>query len=255
MPEAPCSWVVDPTDLCSTWAATSAAEKAYALRFATHVVWAATGRRFGLCPVTVRPCKPRQDPLYLTFPVQASWGLWVDAGSTISNAVAPVACCPSACACNVQAITLPGPVGAITAVTINGAVLDPAKYRLVGNLLIRQDGEAWPQVQNLSAVAGSADTWSIAYTRGEAVPQAVLDAAGVYACEVARGRTGGQCFLPQRIQSVTRQGTEITFIDQADYLDKGLTGVAEVDQIIRTVNPTGIKSRPRVLSLDLPTYL
>lgn len=251
----PCSWTVDPTPLCATWAATSAAEKAYALEFATYVVWAATGRQYGLCPVTVRPCKAVQEPLYLSFPVMASWGIWTDAGSSIADAVAPVACCSGACACGVQSLTLPGPVGAITSVTINGAVLAPSAYRLVGSLLIRQDGDAWPTTQNLSAPAGDPDTWSVAYTRGKAVPPAVLGAAAVYACQVALSRTGGNCFLPQKVQSVTRQGTTIEFVDVTDYLDKGLTGVPEVDQVIRAINPYGLKARPRVLSPDLPTYL
>lgn len=249
---APCSWTVSP--LCSTWGSYSADEQAYALRFATFVLWAATGRRYGLCPVTVRPCKPVQEPLYMAFPVVASWGLWVSADAAISSAVAPVGCCAGSCACDAQAMALPGPVGAVTAVVINGVTLDPSAYRLAGSSIIRQDGNAWPTTQDMSAPAGTAGTWSVSYTRGEAVPPPVLDAAGIYACEIARGRAGGSCFLPYKVQSVTRQGTQIEFVDTTDYLNEGLTGVAEVDQLIRMDNPYKLKSRPRVLSLDLPTY-
>lgn len=254
MGSTPCSWVVAPSALCSDWGSFSADEQAYALGFATFVVWAATGRRYGLCPVTVRPCKPTQEPLYLAFPVQPSWGLWVSSGASLADAVAPVGCCAGACACNDQSIVLPGPVGAVTAVTIDGVVLDPAAYRLYGSRLIRQDGDAWPTTQNLAAPAGDDSTWSVAYTRGEVIPPAVLAAAGVYACEVARSRGSGNCFLPNRVQSVTRQGVNIEFVDQADYLEKGRTGVAEVDQILALDNPGGLRARPRVVSPDLPTY-
>lgn len=254
MSSTPCSWVVSPTSLCSDWGTFSADEQAYALSFATYVVWAATGRQYGLCPVTVRPCKPVQEPLYLAFPVQPSWGLWVSSGASLADAVAPVGCCAGACTCNDQSIALPGPVGSVTAVTIDGAVLTPTAYRLYGSRLIRQDGDVWPTGQNLAAAAGGADTWSVAYTRGKVVPPVVLNAAGVYACEVARSRAGGNCFLPSRVQSVTRQGVNIEFIDQGEFLDKGRTGVAEVDQILALVNPGGQHARPRVLSPDLPTY-
>jgi hypothetical protein len=253
--EAPCTWDVPEGLLCPDWTNYTAEVKAYALRFATYVVWAATGRRFGLCPVTVRPCKPTQEPLYLTYPVLPSWALWATGQSSVADVVAPVGCCTGACSCGVQALRLPGPVGAVAAVVIDGQALDPSAYRLVQDQLIRQDGGAWPTTQNLSAPAGDPDTWSVSFTRGEAVPPAVLDAAAMYACEVGRSRTGGKCFLPQRVQSVTRQGTEITFVDQADYLNEGLTGVPDVDQIIRTVNPYKLKARPRVLSPDLPRYL
>lgn len=250
----PCNWAVPEGALCSDWGAFTVEERAYALQFATFVVWAATGRQYGLCPVTVRPCKALQEPLYLTYPVLPSWSLWVNSSAAVADAVAPVGCCGGPCSCNDGAIALPGPVGAITAVAIDGAALDPSAYRLYGSRLIRQDGLAWPATQDLRAPAGAVGTWSVAYTRGVAVPGYVLQAAAVYACEIARGRAGGNCLLPNRIQSVTRQGVDIQFVDQADYLDKGRTGVPEVDQILALVNPRGLPNRLRVMSPDLPTF-
>lgn len=258
MPEAPCSGWTPNVGLCADWdtAGHSDATKAYALRNASYVLWAATGRRFGLCTVTVRPCQPVSAPLYVTFPAWVSWDADVPGGG-IAGADAlgpPVACCSGACQCSPSQISLPGPVGSISNVSLSGVTLTPTAYRLVGNLLVRQDGEAWPRQQDLAAPAGSANTFGITYTRGEAVPEVLLDAAGIYACELAKARTGGACFLPNKVQSVSRQGVDIQFVDTTDYLDKGLTGLPEVDQIITMINPYGLKARPRVLSLDLPKF-
>ena len=52
----PCSgWTIDTT-CCDDWDTYSDAVKAAATEYATTVLWAATGRRFGLCTRVVRPC-------------------------------------------------------------------------------------------------------------------------------------------------------------------------------------------------------
>ncbi len=256
--EAPCTGWTPNVALCTDWdtAGHSDATKAYALRNAAYVIWAATGRRFGLCEFTVRPCQPVNAPLYVTFPAWAMWDVDVPGGGVAgADALAPAgACCSGSCACTPSQLALPGPVGAVSNVSLDGVTLDPAAYRLVGNLLVRQDGERWPLVQDLALPAGEVGTWSVTYTRGEAVPDVLNDAAGIYACELAKGRTGGACFLPNKVQSVSRQGVDIQFVDTTDYLKEGLTGLPEVDQIIVTINPYGLKARPRVVSLDLPRY-
>jgi hypothetical protein len=258
MPEVPCDGWVPNIDLCSDWttAGHSAATQAYALRFASYVIWAATGRRFGLCAVTVRPCRPVQAPLYLTYPAWSIWDTAVPGGGLPQGPYAqPGTCCGSGpCQCSPSQIALPGPVGAVTSVQQDGVTVDPAGYRLVGNLLVRQGGEAWPLQQDLASPLGDVGTFGITYTRGEAVPDVLNDAAGVYACEVAKARTGGPCALPGRVQSISRGGVDIEYVDTANYLDKGWTGVQEVDQIIATINPYGLKARPRVVSPDLASY-
>jgi hypothetical protein len=85
------------------------------------------------------------------------------------------------------------------------------------------------------------------------VPVVLNNAAGVYACEVAKARVGGTCQLPSRVTSISRQGVDVQLLSTEDYLDKGLTGFEQVDQVIRALNPGGLRTRPRVLSLDLPT--
>lgn len=158
-----CSSGWTPTiGLCADWdtAGHSDATKAYALRTASYVLWAATGRRFGLCPVTVRPCRPVAVPLYLTFPAWQLWDTDVPGGGIAGpDALAPPgACCTGRCQCQPPQIALPGPVGEVTNVTLDGVTLDPAAYRLVGNLLVRQDGEIWPASQDLAAPTGEENT-------------------------------------------------------------------------------------------------
>src|SRR5262245_25173772 len=56
---APCTWPspsVSGGICCSEWSTFSPELQAQALEFATYTVWAATGRQYGLCEMTVRPC-------------------------------------------------------------------------------------------------------------------------------------------------------------------------------------------------------
>jgi hypothetical protein len=249
--DSPCTGWAPTNALCSTWGTVDPAVQAYANRVATLVLWSATGRRYGLCSVTVRPCQAQQEPLYVAFPASPVWALYsVASGVVVSSLYAW--CCSGACACSPSEVVLPGPVASVTQVRIDGAVLGAGNYRLDGARLVRTDGSSWPTVQNLGVAEGQPNTWAVDYQLGVAVPAELNDAAGVYACEVAKARTGGTCRLPQRVRSISRQGVDIQLMDAADWLDKGLTGLTEVDMVIRAVNPFGNRQPPRVLSLDVP---
>lgn len=255
--DEPCTGWVPNTALCSTWSKLSDPQKAYALRTAIRVIWAATGRQFGLCPVTVRPCWVPQAPLYQAFPVndygEGYWSLQGVSGGVQVVQGAGVCACSTACMCAPPQVALPGPVSAVQNVIIDGAPF--AAYRVdLESYLVRTDGQAWPAPQNLAAAAGTTNTWSVSYLRGVAVPDTLQDAAGLYACQVGKAIVGGGCQLPNRVQSVTRQGVEIQFINDTDFLDKGRTGYDLVDSMISTYNPHGLTQRPRFLSPDLPTF-
>ena len=43
-----------------------------------------------------------------------------------------------------------------------------------------------------------------------------------------------------------------TLLDPQDFLDKGRTGIYQVDLFLRTVNPDGARLRARVFSPDIP---
>lgn len=57
------------------------------------------------------------------------------------------------------------------------------------------------------------------------------------------------CKLPERVTSVSRQGVSWTVIDTQEFLDKGLTGVYEVDLAISS---NKARARARVFSSEYP---
>lgn len=256
-------WAPNPA-LCSKWSTYSTAAQTYATRVASRVIWAATGRRFGLEQVLVRPSRPVQAPLYRTYPVGfAGYGFWtlfgVNGGAAF-QIIGTCGCGPSAitgtssCSCSGADISIPDEVASIVAVTIDGTVLDPTTYTLSGGYLTRTDGQMWPTVQNFALPLGQVGTWSITYMQGTAVPADLNDAAGMYACQIGAAVTGGSCQLPNRVQSITRQGLDIQYIDPGNYLQENRTGYDLVDSIIATYNPHGLIQRARVLSLDMPQF-
>jgi hypothetical protein len=265
--DAPCTyssaggWAVD-TSLCTAWAGFTAGVQTYASLFAKTYLWAATGRRFGLCDITIRPCWNPQLPTYLTYPSiwnagqyggQYAWGLFAFGGGDFL--MAGCGCgTATGCSCKPPEISLPMPAVSVLAVVEDGVTLAPTAYRLDGNQLVRQDGKAWHYRQNLALPNGQPDTWSVEYLRGEAVPPLLNMVAGIFACEVAKSLTGQACRMSGKITSMTRQGVTAQFASLQDLIGKGMTGITEVDQVIRTYNPKGLTQRPRVLSSDLPDY-
>lgn len=253
---APCTWDVDPADVCSDWAGYSGTVKEAALELATDFLWAATGRRFGVCPVTVRPAQRRlgAPDAYIAYPV------WPGSDPVISgpylfggrwfNAGCASACCGnSACA-----IVLRGPVATIEEVLVDGEVVPPSAYRVDVSkgvyLLVRVDGACWPVCQDFSADTTEPGTFQVTYGYGHALPPQLAIAAGLLACEFGKSLTGGACALPARMTRLSRQGVEVE-VDTGDPAD-GQTGIKMVDDVISSLNPSRLKSPPVVMSPDLP---
>ena len=254
--DGPCSWTINTT-LCPSWGNYSAATQAWATSLASLVLWAATGRQYGGCSKTVRPCWAQQEPLYQTWPVgwdgEGYWGLRGAVGAVVL--IGGGCGCSASCVCSPSQVALPGPVGAVTQVQVDGVnLVQGTDYLVQGSYIVRANNLIWPASQNLSLPLGQVNTWGITYNVGVAPPQAVLDAAGIYACELAKARTGGQCQLPNRVQRITRQGVDIEFVDTQDYLSKGRTGLADVDAVIAALNPHGLAAPLRVLSPDVAQF-
>lgn len=254
MADGPCTGWAPASGTCDEWSDFTQEVRDYATEFATYVMWAATGRQFGLCERTVRPCAPPEPALYRTYPVERVWTLYTPAsGGGVLPVYADACGCSAGCGCAPSSVTLPGPVQSVAEVLVDGVVLAASEYRLDGDMLVRLGGEAWAMQQDLGLPTTEVGTWSVRYLRGSPVPVVVNNAAGVLACEVARARVGGTCQLPSRLTSISRQGVDVQLLSTEDYLDKGLTGFDQVDMVIRAVNPDGLRARPRVLSPDLPT--
>ena len=259
-PSQPCAWPVPDTDCCSEWATFTQAVKDDATAWASYILWALTGRRFGLCAVTVRPCWRRCDPRsYQTY------GVWMESpygGSSmgwwpfvsIEGEWRNCGNCCGACCCGAQCeVWLPGPVATIDSVVVNGVVVNPNAYRVDNaDVLVRQDGGCWPECQNYDVPPESADnTFVVIYKRGDPFPTAGSIAVGKLACEFAKGCTGGECAIPERVRSISRQGMQFELVSPMDEFDEGLTGLTDVDRFIRAANPYKLSSRPTVDSPDL----
>lgn len=254
----PCDWDVDPAALgvCPGWSGYSTAVKQAALQLSTLFLWAATGRQYGVCPITLRPSQDNlgEPAAYQAFPVWPGQDPAVQGpflfGGRWFNAGCGGACCNSA-GC---AVVLRGPVASVDEVLIGDDVVSAGSYRVDVSrgtyLLVRTDGLCWPQCQNFTADEGETGAFSVTYGIGRPLTGALRLAAAVLACEYGKSLTGAPCGLPARMTRMTRQGVEIE-VDSPDP-DDGKTGIKIVDDVIAMLNPNGLKQTPVVLSPDLP---
>lgn len=251
---APCGWTIDTTCIPG-WDTATADQRDRATSWSTYILWALTGRRFGACEVTVRPCGQgcKFYGGWMTYPVTADgigtvWapfiqdGVWFNCG------------CRGGCRCKPRcSVWLPGPVAGIVSVTVDGVLIDPSMYRVDNRShLVGVNGQCWPDCQNLDLDSPDEGTFEVTYLRGTPLPVAGQIAAGKLAGQFIAACQAADCELPQNVQSIVRQGVSIEMIDPTDVLTNGLTGIAEVDLFIRAVNPRGLQRRPRVFSNDLP---
>lgn len=248
-----CLWTLDVGCCQATWDAASEATRTRATNYAVTVLWALTGRRYGPCAVTVRPCASGQPSSYETFGVEGDsgsggggWTPYLWAGTWHNCA------CIGTCGCGVRPgaqIELPGPVFAVSEVKIDGVVLDPSAYRVDNGVwLVRQDGADWPRGGDLALPA--AEGFTVTYLYGERVPAGGAAAAGSLACEFIKACAGGPCRFPKRVTSVSRQGVTVS---AQETIAAGSTGIPEVDGWIRALNPGGLRQAPAVYSLDAST--
>lgn len=259
---APCAWDVDPIELgvCDGWAEVPAARQATALTLASAYLWGATGRQFGVCPVTVRPNQSRRgEDTYQAYPVipGTSFGIGVPGGPFLFGGHWFNAGCVSACCGNQAcAVVLRGPVASVDEVLVGEDVIPASAYRvdITGGawLLVRTDGLCWPACQDFTAEPGEPDTFEVTYGLGRPLPEALQVATAMLACEYAKGLAGGPCKLPAKMTRLSRQGVEVELEPPAP--ENGRTGIREVDDVIAILNPSKRQRPPVVLSLDLPEH-
>jgi hypothetical protein len=247
---APCVWDITVSEeCCPNWATYSVEVQERSLRLATFLLWAATGRRYGPCPVTVRPCGNDR--------MCRDCGFWAwDSGwmrPYIMDGLWRNCLCTCACTCEPHCqVRLPGPVASVTQVLVDGVVVPATSYRVDDNQwLVRTDGECWPKCQDYNVDVPAAGTFEVTYGRGEPIPAAILDVAGILACELAKAcARDSSCRLPGRLQTLTRQGVTASMVPIDQVLKYGLTGLVDVDAVIMADNPYGLRARPWLYSRD-----
>lgn len=206
------------------------------------------GNRLSLCPTEIRPCAVGcSRGTYFSAPVGSggsfspllSNGVWTNGcGCQVSDS----------CSCSsVSQVTLPGTVGDVESVRIDGVALPQSAYRVDnGNKLVRQDGELWPICQDMSRPADEEGTFVVSYWIGLAPDELTRMAAGMLAAEFYKACTGdSKCKLPKGVRQITRQGVQMQI--NADQFDGGFTGLEGVDSVIRIYNPHVIKQEAVVM--------
>lgn len=265
----PCNWDVTICEDCCS-AAVSGLDLGLvetAQAWAVDFLWRATGKRYGLCEQTYRPCRREcGDSTWA-----GAFGLPFWPGKTVGGSWVNMSCgsCPGACHCGGQTSEVYlTDTYAVTGIVIDGAPLDPLTTVLVYDYsrIIRADGVAWPACQDLSlrsdAVSGQAGTWEITVLQGLPVPAGGDVVAGILTCEFLKACIGDEtCRLPKRVQTITRQGVTVGFQDAFENLPDLLTGMWEVDAWIvaarnaRWAAPTiGSPDVPDHPQLTFPTF-
>jgi hypothetical protein len=258
----PCEdgWEVD-TSCCADWDTYTSELQEAAKTYARVVLWAATGRRFGLCSVTVRPCGRycsgndganiygyywNGEGFFVPYLFNGDWrNCWCGFGFGC------LSCQPD---CQVY---LDGPVNSIVNVIQDGAVVDPNTYRVDNSTwLVRthdeSDDDCWILRQDFNKGITAENTLQVTYLKGLPVPAGLARAGGELACEWAKSCLGLPCRLPQRVTSISRQGVTVSLADVDQLLENGLTGIPTVDNIIHAYNPYRLQSRMQVVSPDIP---
>lgn len=257
---SPCGWYVTKCGCGSCWDSYTPDIRDRAEDYATTLMWAATGRQFGLCEVVVQPCVRKTVlPLYQTYPVSYEGfqsGPYIEGGEWHNECLDGED--SASCSCSLKgrcSALLRGPTTTvnITAVIVDGVTLDPSAYAVVdGDTIIRLDGECWPTCTELSASGSASTAFEVQYLVGKDIPAAVQGATERLACEFARLCSGASCSLPNTVRSLTRQGVSVDIEVLATEGGTIRTGIRDVDMVIQAYNPHGRTRRPAVLSPDMP---
>lgn len=241
-----CTWSIDRTCLPEAVSDIDVMQQEDAENLAVQVLWALSGRQFGVCPVMARPCpQPCSGRPYYGLPM-SGWFFPVWDGANWRN----VACgCGPKCSWQAPnvihlASRVGLPIQEVVEVVVAGEVMPESEYRLEGDLLYRI-GTDWP-TQDMTQPLDQPGTWSVTYMRGTPPPPGSAKLVGLLAKEFLAACSGGKCRLPRRVKSVTRQGVSYDMVDPVSIYAEGLTGIPEVDLWLSAVNPNHLIQAPEV---------
>lgn len=227
---------------------------------AAEILYNLSGQRFGLCQLTLRPCRRECWG--------GSWGEgwweWSAAGglwprpALIDGAWFNLACgsCLGSCSCRpLSEAILPGIVYSVDQVKLDGEVLvKNVDYRLDNARRLVRLGGSWPVCQRMDLDDDQPGTWSVTATWGEPLPVSGQLALGELACELINACIGADCKLPQPVQQLVRQGVTVSFLDPNEVYAAGRIGLTKVDLFLQWANPERLQSPPAVFDVDAPTW-
>jgi hypothetical protein len=258
-PPAPCTWPIDR--FCyETWLPpeedpsynTKLAIQLASEDAAVQVLWALSGRQFGICPAQVRPCAEAHQPLEGRWGPIGAFTVGVLVGlDDFGDVFAMEGGWHGKCLISSpRAVQLPGPVYQDNSgdypvvVQIHDYILDDDEYTVEGDVLHRWHGE-WP-FQDYSKEIGEHGTWSVSYWRGTPPPAYVARFVGVLTNEFIQASCGGKCRLPKTVTHLSRGGVSYE-VDPLAILNAGKTGLPEIDMWLATVNPHALMAPPSVM--------
>ena len=200
-----------------------------AIASAQNILWALSGRRYGVCQIEEGYRPPCSDCL-------PPYGDAFGPGVELALGRERRDCCKIHL--NYQ------PVREIVSVVLNGETLDPSEYALDLNVL-RRVGRCWP------CGDGCDDPpVVVTYEYGLDVPALGELAMGEVACEILKALQGKDCRLPNNAISVTRQGVNVQLGDSARLFDQKRLGLPITDMFLMEVNPSRLESRSTVHTPD-----
>jgi hypothetical protein len=257
----------DPYGPCEPWpvlwpcelGASSPTATGIAVQVATELLWAMSGRQFGLCEATLRPC--RRDCW------QDAWqrypgvdGLWPGQGwsypqpALVGGQWLNLVCgaCPGTCGCQaLSEVLLPAPVHHVVEVRLDGTPMASGAWRLDdARKLVRVDGGVWPWCQDLAADDDQPGAFAVTAVYGREPPHLAALAVGEVACQWLRAMRGEDCHLPANLTSLARQGVSISLPDPATLLESGQLGLYWADLFLRAYNPGRLHRRAGVYNVD-----
>lgn len=242
----PQGWTVDPAG----WSE----RQRYAVEAAFSWLSRLSGNVFGLCTVTLRPCRRMkcqdQYPYFNWFGVPLNSSPWIP---VMRDGVPYNITCGcgyrSTCGCGpICEVTLDGPVYDILQVKVDGAVIDPATYWVDDyRKLVRASGyDCWPDCQDLDKPDTEKSTWSVTYRRGTLPGPMGEIALTLLAAETDKlFNCDKTCQLPKGATRVTREG-----VSYEVEIPTGRTGIRLVDQWLDAVNPYHARNTMGVYSPD-----
>lgn len=220
-----------------SWDGYSAETQDWATMLAVNTLRRLTLHRVGGCPVTVRPCRTRRiRPRGRTF--YSQWMVPVQtADGGFTNVLDDCGGCAPHCS-----VELPGYVGRVDAVTLDGVEQDLADFHVEDNSHLVYNGTG--------DCPFPSDALEVTYLPAHEVDTDGQVAAALLAVEFAKSCAGKDCQLPPNITQLVRQGVVQSF--DLGAFPRGITNIKGVDAFVMTWNPRLLKSAPRVWSPDLP---